>query len=137
MLDVVPYRHRVALHDSFIATDYLLGKLEWILDGMVVYPEVMLANLEKTRGLIYSSRVLLALVDTGITREAAYAIVQRNAMQVWDDIQQARDGKTYRELLEADPECTLSAEQLDEVFDPWGFLARVGVLFDRLEGCGF
>ena len=57
---------RVVLADSFIATDYLLGKLEWILDGLVVYPERMLANLETTRGLIYSSRVLLALVDTGM-----------------------------------------------------------------------
>ena len=84
---------RVVLADSFIATDYLLGKLEWILDGLVVYPERMLANLESTRGLIYSSRVLLALVDTGISREDAYAIVQRNAMVVWDDIQQARDGR--------------------------------------------
>ena len=95
---------RVVLADSFIATDYLLGKLEWILDGLVVYPERMLANLESTRGLIYSSRVLLALVDTGMSREDAYAIVQRNAMGVWDDIQQARDGATYRELLAADPE---------------------------------
>ena len=58
----------------------------------MVYPERMLANLEKTRGLIYSSRVLLALVDTGMSREDAYAIVQRNAMAVWDDIQHARRG---------------------------------------------
>jgi adenylosuccinate lyase len=128
---------RVVLADSTIALDYLLGKLEWILDGMVLYPARMRANLDATRGLIYSSRVLLYLVDTGITREDAYAIVQRNAMQVWDDIQQARDGLTYRELLEADPECTLTAEQLDEVFDPWAFLNRVGVLFERVEGLEF
>ena len=128
---------RVVLADSSIALDYLLGKLEWILDGMVLYPERMRANLEATRGLIYSSRVLLALVDTGITREAAYAIVQRNAMQVWDDIQQARSGASYRELLEVDPECTLSAERLDEVFDPQAFLSRVGVLFDRVEDLEF
>ena len=60
-------------------------------------------DLNRTRGLIFSSKVLLALVDTGITREAAYAIVQRNAMAVWEDIQQAVDGPTYRERLEADP----------------------------------
>ncbi|PKQ38348.1 MAG: adenylosuccinate lyase [Actinobacteria bacterium HGW-Actinobacteria-1] len=128
---------RVVLADSFIATDYLLGKLEWILDGLVVYPERMQANLEATRGLIYSSRVLLELVDTGMLREDAYAIVQRNAMIVWDDIQQARAGKTYRELLEADADCPLTAEQLDAIFDPWAFLARAGVLFERLEGLGF
>ncbi|MHB1342454.1 MAG: adenylosuccinate lyase [Coriobacteriia bacterium] len=128
---------RVVLADSTIATDYLLGKLAWILDGLVVYPERMKANLEATRGLIYSSRVLLALVDTGMLRETAYDVVQRNAMQVWDDIQQARSGATYRELLAADPECALTDAQLDEIFDPWAFLARSGVIFDRLEHCEF
>ncbi|TDB37922.1 MAG: adenylosuccinate lyase [Actinobacteria bacterium] len=128
---------RVVLADSFIVTDYILGKLEWILDGLVVYPERMKANLEATRGLIYSSRVLLELVDAGMLREEAYAVVQRNAMIVWDDIQQARAGKTYRELLEADAACTLTAEQLDAIFDPWAFLARAGVLFERLEELTF
>jgi adenylosuccinate lyase len=130
---------RVVLADSFIATDYILAKLEWILDGLVVYPANMLANLEKTRGLIYSSRVLLALVDAGASREDAYAIVQRNAMKVWDDLQQARSGKSFREQLEADPEATLllSDEALDACFDPWAFLARVGVVFDRLEALQF
>ncbi len=69
----------MTLADSFIATDYLLDKLAWILDGLVVYPENMLANLEKTRGLIYSSRVLLALVGAGMLREDAYAIVPETA----------------------------------------------------------
>jgi adenylosuccinate lyase len=128
---------RIVLPDSTIALDYLLGKLEWILDGLVLYPERMLANLEATRGLIFSSRVLLKLVDTGVTREGAYAIVQRNAMVVWDDIQQAREGKSYLQLLLADPECTLTAEQLDEVFDPWAFLGRIGVLFERVEALEF
>ncbi len=131
---------RVVLADSTIALDYILGKLEWILDGLVLYPERMLANLESTRGLIYSSRVLLALVDSGISREDAYAIVQRNAMVVWDDIQQARDGMGYRDLLAADPDVAaagITDAQLDEIFDPWAFLARVGVVFDRLDGCEF
>jgi adenylosuccinate lyase len=130
---------RVVLADSFIALDYILSKLEWILDGLVVYPENMLANLNKTRGLIYSSRVLLALVDAGMSREDAYVVVQRNAMKVWDDLQQARSGPTYREVLEADPEATilLSDEVLDECFDPWKFLERSGVLFERLEGLEF
>lgn len=128
---------RVVLADSFTALDYLLGKLEWILDGLVTYPANMLANLNRTRGLIYSSRVLLALVDTGISREDAYAIVQRNAMKVWDDLQQAREGMTFREQLEADPDAALTAATLDECFDPRAFLARVDVLFERLEGLEF
>jgi adenylosuccinate lyase len=130
---------RVVLADSYIATDYLLSKLEWILDGLVTYPENMKANLDRTRGLIYSSRVLLALVDYGMLREDAYTVVQSNAMKVWDDIQQARPGLSYREQLEADPDVAalLSGEELDAIFDPWAFLARVGVLFERLEGLEF
>ena len=128
---------RVALADSFIALDYMFGKMQWMLDGMQVYPEKMKYNLNRTRGLIFSSKVLLALVDTGITREAAYTIVQRNAMAVWEDIQQAVNGPTYRERLEADPECTLSAEKLDEIFDPWDFLTRIQAVFDRLEELEF
>ena len=128
---------RVALADSFIALDYMFGKMRWMLDGLQVYPEKMKYNLNRTRGLIFSSKVLLALVDTGITREAAYTIVQRNAMAVWEDIQQAVNGPTYRERLEADPECTLSAEKLDEIFDPWDFLTRIQAVFDRLEELEF
>ena len=64
---------RTALADSFIALDYIYGKMIWILDGLQTYPASMMRNLNKTRGLIYSSKVLLALVNTGITREAAYA----------------------------------------------------------------
>ena len=128
---------RVALADSFIALDHMFTCLIRIIDGLVLYPARMEFNLNSTRGLIYSSKVLLALVDTGITREEAYAIVQRNSMQVWDDVQQARAGKTLRERLEDDPECTLSSEQLDAIFDPWSFLGRINVVFDRLEELSF
>lgn len=128
---------RVALADSFIALDYMFGKMQWMLDGLQAYPQKMIANLNRTRGLIFSSKVLLALVDTGITREAAYAIVQRNAMAVWADIQNAVDGPTYRERLEADEECTLTQQKLDEIFDPWDFLGRVPAVFERLENLEF
>ena len=83
------------------------------------------------QGLIFSSKVLLALVNTGITREEAYVIVQRNAMAVWEDIQNAVDGPTYRERLENDPEAKLSKETLDEIFDPWDFLTRKDEVFKR------
>ena len=108
-----------------------------VIDGLQLYPARMMANLNKTRGLIFSSKVLLALVDTGITREEAYVIVQRNAMAVWEDIQNAIDGPTYRERLEADPEAKLSKETLDEIFDPWDFLTRKDEVFKRLEGLEF
>ena len=94
-------------------------------------------NLWRTRGLIFSSKVLLALVQTGITREDAYVIVQRNAMQVWEDIQNAVDGPSYRERLEADPDAKLTAEQLDEIFDPWAFLTRKDEIFARLKDMEF
>ena len=83
---------RVALADSFTALDYMFGKMQWILDGLQTYPDKMEHNLWRTRGLIFSSKVLLALVQTGITREEAYVIVQRNAMKVWEDIQNAVEG---------------------------------------------
>lgn len=128
---------RVALADSFIALDYMFDKLHWILDGLQTYPESMIANLNKTRGLIFSSKVLLALVDTGITREDAYVIVQRNAMATWKDVQLAQAGPTYRERLEADPEANLTKEQLDAIFDPWAFLTRKDEAFKKLEALEF
>ncbi|WP_314921373.1 adenylosuccinate lyase [Slackia exigua] len=128
---------RVALADSFIALDYMFAKMQFILEGLQVYPEKMKLNLDRTRGLIFSSKVLLALVDTGITREAAYAIVQRNAMAVWGDIQNAVVGPMYRERLEADPEANLASEKLDEIFDPWAFLAHKDVVFKKLESLTF
>ncbi len=128
---------RVALADSFIALDYMFGKMQWMLDGLQVYPAKMEHNLWRTRGLIFSSKVLLALVDTGISREDAYAIVQRNAMKVWEDIQHAVEGSTFRENLESDPEVGLSKDILDQIFDPWDFLTRKDVVFERLENLEF
>lgn len=128
---------RVALGDSFTALDYMFGKMDWILEGLQVYPAKMEHNLNRTRGLIFSSKVLLALVDTGLSREEAYVIVQRNAMKVWEDIQNAVSGPTYREFLEADSAVDLPAGVLDKIFDPWDFLSRKGVVFDRLRELSF
>ena len=128
---------RVALADSFTALDYMFGKMQWMMDGLQTYPNKMEHNLWRTKGLIFSSKCILALVDTGMTREDAYVVVQRNAMKVWEDIQQAVDGPTYRQNLEADPECPLTAEQLDAIFDPWAFLTRKDEVFKRLEGLEF
>lgn len=128
---------RVALADSFIALDYMFGKMQPLLDGLLTYPAKMEYNLWRTRGLIFSSKVLLALVRTGITREDAYVIVQRNAMAVWEDIQNAQTGPTYRERLEADLDANLTAAQLDEIFDPRAFLSRIDSIFERLEKLEF
>ena len=128
---------RVAQADSFIALDHMFQCLIRVIDGLQLYPNRMMANLESTRGLIYSSKVLLALVDTGLTREEAYQIVQRNSMEVWDDVQQARPGLTLCEKLEADPDCTIGGEKLDEIFDPRNFLTRVDVVFEKLEELDF
>ena len=91
--------------DSFISDSiYTLSKLEWILDGMVLYPANMLANLQPhARSHTSPARCCWRWSTPGITREEAYKIVQRNSMEVWDDIQQARPGKTLRERREADP----------------------------------
>ncbi len=135
---------RVALADSFIALDYMFGKMEWMLDGLQVYPAKMEHDLWRTRGLIFSSKVLLALVDAGMSREDAYVVVQRNAMQVWEDIQNAVDGPTFKQRIEDDPKVrelkdagALSEQQLDDIFDPRAFLTRIDVVFDRLEGLEF
>lgn len=128
---------RVVLADSFIALDYMFSKMQWMLDGLNVYVKKSLHNLWRTRGLIFSSKVILALVDTGMTREGAYVIVQRNAMKVWDDIQQAIDGPTFRENLEADPDCPLTEAQLDEIFDPTSFLGHKDVIFEKLKDLEF
>ncbi len=135
---------RVALTDSFIALDYMFGKMQWMLEGLQVYPAKMEHNLWRTRGLIFSSKVLLALVDAGLTREDAYVVVQRNAMQVWEDIQNALEGPTFKERILADAEVqrlmdegSLDAEKIDAIFDPRAFLTRIDPIFDRLEDISF
>ena len=135
---------RVALADSFIALDYMFSKMQWMLDGLQVYPDKMAHNLMRTRGLIFSSKVLLALVEAGRTREDAYVVVQRCAMQVWEDIQNAFSGPSFQDLIEADPRVKeleaqgfISAEKIDAIFDPKAFLTRIAPVFDRLETLEF
>ncbi len=93
---------RIALADSFIALDYMFSKMQWMLDGLNVYPAKMEHNLWRTRGLIFSSKMLLALVEAGMTREDAYVVVQRNAMEVWEDIQNAAEGLSFKDRILAD-----------------------------------
>ena len=118
---------RVILPDATTLCDTMLHRLSGIVDGLLVYPERMLENLARMRGLVFSQGMLLALARKGLSRETAYAIVQRNAMKVW-----AGEG-SFRDLLAADPEvgAALSTAELDAVFDPARALAHVDTIFAR------
>ncbi len=119
---------RIILPDSTILLHYMLKKACWLVDKLNVYPENMAANLEKSFGLVYSQRVLLALVQAGVLRDDAYEIVQRSAMRAWEE------KTSFLELLKADPEVTerLSAAELEACFDAAHQLRHMSVIFDRV-----
>jgi adenylosuccinate lyase len=121
---------RIVLPDSSIAVDYLLHKATSLIDGLVVYPERMLENLNATRGLIFSGQLLLVLTQKGVARETAYEWVQRNAMKVWDE------GGEFQPLIHSDAEISahLSATEIDRVFSLATYLRNVGAIFDRVFG---
>jgi adenylosuccinate lyase len=119
---------RIILPDSTILLHYMLRKACWLVDKLNVYPDNMAANLEKSFGLVYSQRVLLALVQAGVLRDAAYEIVQRSAMRAWEQ------KTSFLELLKADSEVTgrLSAAELEACFDAAHQLRHMSVIFDRV-----
>ncbi|MFA6448716.1 MAG: adenylosuccinate lyase [bacterium] len=121
---------RVIIPDSCILLHYMLVRLKNLLDKLLVYPETMLLNLNKTRGLIFSQRVMLALVAKGLTREQAYAIVQRNAMNVW------KGDNDFKSLLSADPEvkAAIKKKELDECFEVDYFLRHVDAIYKNVLG---
>jgi adenylosuccinate lyase len=120
---------RIVVPDAFLALDYMLDRFRWIVDGLVVYPERMERNLWSSHGLFFSHRLLLALVESGLERADAYRLVQRNAMQAWDE---ERD---FGELVRADAEIAarLDAAALDDVFDLDATIANLDTTFDRLR----
>ncbi|MGH2634754.1 MAG: adenylosuccinate lyase [Actinomycetota bacterium] len=120
---------RVILPDSTIALDFMLAELAEVLDGLRVFPDRMRANLDAGGGLAYSQNVLLALVDAGMSRESAYAIVQAAAASAWDS------SASFREEISADAEvrARVAPERLAELFDPARALRNLDVVFDRLE----
>ena len=119
---------RVILPDSSQLTYYMMKRLRRLLTGLVVMPDRMRANLDASHGLVFSQPVLLALVQSGKTRDEAYRIVQRTAMQAWDD------GVDFRALLEADTEVDNGV--LDVAFDLHRSLKNLGRIFDQLEDAG-
>jgi adenylosuccinate lyase len=121
---------RVIAPDATIALDFALARLAGLVEKLVVYPEHMRRNLEALGGLVQSQRVLLALTQAGMSREAAYAAVQRQAMAAWDG-----RGR-FAELLKGDPEITrfLDPEAIDGLFDTGYHLKHVDTIFRRVFG---
>ncbi len=121
---------RVILPDSTTLCHFMLRRLAGILEGLLVYPDAMLENLARTRGLVYSQAVLLALTRAGLAREKAYALVQQAAMRVW------AGGGDFRRVLSEDPEVrkVLPPGELDRCFDPQQALRHAGAVFERVFG---
>ena len=116
---------RVILPDSTTLAHYMLRRLGRVLEGLVVFEDNIRRNLELTRGLVYSQRVLGLLIEAGLERTAAYEVVQRNALKSW------AEGQDFRELLEADPACPLKGQALEQAFDPSYFLRHVDTIYAR------
>ncbi len=117
---------RVVIPDAFLALDYMLDRFTWLVDGLIVRGERMRRNLEASHYLFFSQRVLLALVESGLERDEAYRLVQRNAMRAWDE------ELDFRELVRADDEIA-SHIDLDAVFDLDAYTKHVDTVFNRLK----
>ncbi len=118
--------------DATITLDFALGRLTGVIDKLLVYPERMKKNLDKMGGLVHSQRVLLALTQAGLERDASYRLVQRNAMKVWES-----DGQlSLLELLQADPEVTavMSPAELAEKFNLDYHFKAIDTIFERVFG---
>lgn len=121
---------RVIGPDATILLDFMLSRFTGLIDQLVVYPERMLANIAMTKGVIFSQTVLLKLIEKGITREGAYAIVQQNAMRSW------QEGLEFKDLLLRDPEVSsrIKPEDLDDAFQIDNFLKKLDFIFNRVFG---
>jgi adenylosuccinate lyase len=118
--------------DTTITLDFALARLTGVVDKLLVYPDRMGRNLDRMGGLVHSQRVLLALTQAGLSREDSYALVQRNAMKVWDS-----DGRlSLLDLLKADGQVTaaLSADQLEASFDLGYHFTHINTIFRRVFG---
>jgi adenylosuccinate lyase len=118
---------RVIAPDACTLCDFMLTRFRSVMSGLVVYPDQMLRNLELTRGLVHSGTLLITLVDAGVTREEAYRMVQRNAMETW------AGGATFEERVRGDEAITkaLSPQALNQVFDLKRHFQHVDLIFER------
>jgi adenylosuccinate lyase len=119
---------RIIFPDSTLALDYMLNKFIEVVNGLKVYPDNMLSNLAKTRGLIFSQRVLIALMNKGLARTQAYDLVQKAAMQTW------KGTGNFKDNLLSVPEAAryLSAKELDKIFDLDFYLRNVNKIFKKV-----
>ena len=120
---------RVIIPDSTTLMDYMLNKMIYLMENILIYPKNMMKNLNKTGGLIFSQEVLLALVKKGAAREDAYTMVQRNAMQAWEE------QKDFKTLLNSDKEIMelLNAEEIDSLFNLEKIMKNINKIYKRLE----
>ena len=121
---------RMIAPDATVTLDFALARMAGVIDRLVVYPEMMRRNLEALGGLVFSQRVLLALTQAGMSREDAYAAVQRNAMKVWEE------GADFLSELKKDPAVTkrLPKDELAALFDLGYHTRNVGIIFERVFG---
>src|SRR5205085_4192977 len=117
---------RVVIPDSFLVLDYMLDRFRWIVAGLVVYPERMRRNLEASHGLFFSHRLLLALVESGLSRDDAYRSVQAHAMRAWEE------ETDFTDLVRNDPLLATRVD-LDAVFDLEATVRHVDTVFERLH----
>jgi adenylosuccinate lyase len=119
---------RLILPDSCLALDYILNVFSSIVSGLQVFPQRMKKNLELTKGLVFSQRVMLALIDKGLSRQKAYELVQRNAMKAW------KGSRGFLTFLKADSEvmAVIKAKELEAIFDYQYYLGHVNEIFNRL-----
>jgi adenylosuccinate lyase len=118
---------RIVLPDSSSMAYYVMRRMQRLLDGLQVFPDQMLANLEASYGLVFSQPVLLTLVQSGLSRDEAYRIVQHNAARAWSE------QRSFRSLLEADERVDLDQARLDEAFDLRRSLQHADAAFEQLE----
>ena len=119
---------RVILPDACLVLDYALSIFTYVMKGLQVYPERMKENLEITQGLIFSQRVMLALIEKGLSREKAYKMVQRNSLKAW------KERVSFLDLLKSDPDVSkhLSKSELKSIFDYGYFLRYTDEVFQRV-----
>ena len=119
---------RIILPDSCLILDYILSLFTSIMKGLLVYPQQMKRNMQISKGLLFSQRVMLALIDRGLGRQEAYRLIQRNAMKSW------KGNKNFLGLLKADPEvaAVIPSKELESLFDEQYYLRYIGEIFKRL-----
>ena len=119
---------RVIAQDATIVLDFMLARFAGLIENLIVYPQKMLDNLNLTRGLIFSQLVLLNLIDKGMSREDAYAVVQKNAMKTWNE------GRDFKSLLLADKKVReyIKASEIEIIFRVENFLGHLDFIFDRV-----